>query len=310
MGTKVTVAICTWNRAKLLDQTLAQLQRLRIPPGLDWELLVVNNSSTDDTEAVIARHASQLPLKGLVETRQGHSHARNCATAAARGDLLIWTDDDVLVDPEWLSEFVRAAEAWPDAAYFGGAVDPWFETTPPDWIARNLASLESVYALRDLGPDVRPLQPGEGIVGASMAYRMRAIEGMRFNTDLGRKGSLLTSGDDSDFQERVRERGGRGLWVGSARVRHFIPTARLNARYVWDWHHAYARFRVRCAPPDSFQGPRLWGAPRWVHGMYWKARLRSALLSPLKNRPWLDAYVDCARWRGTIDCLRESPVLA
>jgi glycosyltransferase involved in cell wall biosynthesis len=307
---RLTVAICTWNRAKLLDQTLTQMHRLRVPPGVDWELLVVNNSSTDDTDAVVARHAGQLPLNRLVETRQGLSHARNCAMAAAQGDLMVWTDDDLLVDPEWLAEYARAAEAWPDAAYFGGAVDPWFETTPPDWIVRNLACLESVYALRDLGPDVRPLRPDEGIVGASMAFRRRAIEGMQFNPDLGRKGALLTSGDDSDFLERVQQRGGHGIWVGASRVRHFIPTARLNARYVWDWHHAYARFRVRCAPPESFCGPRLWGAPRWVLGMYWKARLRCALLSPLKNRSWFDAFTDCARWRGTMDCLRESSISA
>lgn len=307
---RIAVAICTWNRANLLDQTLREMRALRIPDGVTWELLVVNNNCTDDTDAVIARHAPHLPIRRLFEPKQGHSNARNCATAAAQGDLLLWTDDDVLVDPDWLSEYVRAAAAWPDAAFFGGAVEPWFETPPPAWIARNIAVLESVFALRDLGREVRPLRTDEGIVGASMMYRMSAIAGLQYNADLGRKGAQLTSGDDSDFQQRVRDRGGQGVWVGTARIRHFVPAARLTARYVWDWYRAYARFRVRHLPPATFHGPRLWGAPRWMVGMYWKAWLRCLLLRPLKTRAWLDAFVDCAGWRGTLDCLRESAVSA
>ena len=83
----VTVAICTWNRARLLDQTLTGLHALRIPEGITWELLVVNNRSTDDTDAVISRHADTLRLRRLCEPKQGLSNARNCAVRAARGDL-------------------------------------------------------------------------------------------------------------------------------------------------------------------------------------------------------------------------------
>src|SRR4051812_1329005 len=100
----VTVAICTWNRAALLDRTLARLRDLRIPPGLSWELLVVDNNCTDETSAVLARHAKHLPLRALHEPKQGHSHARNRAVAEARGDLLLWTDDDVLAHADWLAE--------------------------------------------------------------------------------------------------------------------------------------------------------------------------------------------------------------
>ena len=80
----VTVAICTWNRAKLLDQTLTEMRKLRIPPGIEWELLVVNNHCTDETDAVIARHRGALPIQRLFEPRQGLSNARNCAVSTAR----------------------------------------------------------------------------------------------------------------------------------------------------------------------------------------------------------------------------------
>src|SRR5262249_5404549 len=116
MPMHATVAVCTWNRAALLDRTLEQFTRLRVPAGLQWELLVVNNNCTDDTDQVLGRYRDRLPLSPLFEPRQGLSHARNCAVQAAAGDLIVWTDDDVLVDPDWLGCHVAAAQRWPEAA--------------------------------------------------------------------------------------------------------------------------------------------------------------------------------------------------
>src|SRR6266511_1998288 len=152
----VSVAICTWNRARLLDLTLAELRRLRVPEGVEWELLVVNNNSPDDTAAVVARHAPHLPLRALTELRQGLSHARNAAVTAARGDLVLFTDDDVLVDPEWLAGYVAAARRWPDAAYFGGLIAPFYERRPPAWVEANLGCLFGMLVLRDFGPHPAP----------------------------------------------------------------------------------------------------------------------------------------------------------
>src|SRR4051794_35896246 len=101
----VTVAICTWNRAGLLDQTLSEMGRLRIPSGLEWELIVVNNNCTDPTDEVIARHTGRLPIRRVSEPRPGQSNARNAAVRVARGDYIVWTDDDVLVDPLWLAAY-------------------------------------------------------------------------------------------------------------------------------------------------------------------------------------------------------------
>ena len=92
----VTVAICTWNRAALLDQTLARMRALSIPTGTEWELLVVNNNCTDHTDSVIAKHTGALPIRRIAEPTPGLSFARNAALAAAKGEHLLWTDDDVL----------------------------------------------------------------------------------------------------------------------------------------------------------------------------------------------------------------------
>src|SRR5947209_1930972 len=134
---KISVAICTWNRAELLDRTLAEMRNLRIPEGVEWELLIVNNNCTDMTDTVIDRYRRQLPIRRLFEHAQGLSHGRNHALDAASGDLLIFTDDDVLVDPEWLAAYAAAAQSWPQATYFGGTIHHWFAVAPPAWIERN-----------------------------------------------------------------------------------------------------------------------------------------------------------------------------
>src|SRR5215213_3679943 len=94
---RFTVAICTWNRAALLPEVLGRLARAR-PPAGGWELLVVNNNSTDDTERVLDAFAGRLPLRRAFEQRQGLSHARNTAVKEATGEYLVWTDDDALVE--------------------------------------------------------------------------------------------------------------------------------------------------------------------------------------------------------------------
>lgn len=126
MTVSVSIAIWTWNRAKLLDQTLAAMRNLVGPPGVTWELLVVNNNCTDETDSVLVQDAARLPLQRLFEPTPGRSHARNTAVAHAQGDLMLWTDDDVPVDPQWLAAYVEAAKKVPDAAFFGVRIAPGF----------------------------------------------------------------------------------------------------------------------------------------------------------------------------------------
>jgi len=121
-----TIIICTFNRSALLDKTLERLRCLDVSASADWEILVVNNNSNDDTDAVIRRHSEQLPIRPLWEPRQGKSHAANLAVSEARGDLLLWTDDDVLVERGWLRAYVEAAQAYPHVSIFGRPIEPTF----------------------------------------------------------------------------------------------------------------------------------------------------------------------------------------
>ena len=113
---RVTVAICTWNRSRLLQQTLERMTHLVVPPGLWWELLVINNNSTDDTDQVVASFEQRLPLRLAFEPVPGLSHARNAVLRLAAGSYILWTDDDVLVSEGWLAAFVEAVRAHPSAS--------------------------------------------------------------------------------------------------------------------------------------------------------------------------------------------------
>src|SRR5262249_47996355 len=112
----VTVAICTWNRCHLLAQTLTAMIKLRVPAGIAWDVIVVDNNSTDDTKAVTASFGDRLPLRYVLEPELGLCHARNRALTESSAEYIIFTDDDVLVSDDWLEGFCRAAMMFTDAA--------------------------------------------------------------------------------------------------------------------------------------------------------------------------------------------------
>ena len=184
---KVTVCVCTWNRAKLLDLTLGRMVSLRIPSGMTWELLVVNNNSTDHTESVLESYKKRLPLRVLFEASPGLSNARNRAIVEVQGDLIVWTDDDVLVDTEWLAAFAEAADRWPAASFFGGPIEPWFEGEPSSWLRQVYPKVQTAFATRDLGKAQFILNENALPFGANFAIRTAAQRRYLYNAKLGRR---------------------------------------------------------------------------------------------------------------------------
>lgn len=296
----VTVAICTWNRCQLLDQTLTNLQQLHIPPGVSWELILVDNNCTDDSAAVAVKHAKALPLRRVVETQQGHSHARNRAIDEARGELLLWTDDDVNASANWIAEYVRVANEFPDAGYFGGRVTPWFADEIPAatraMIEGNLPLLAPVYSLKDYGPAVRPFAAGEGPFGANMGYRTDLMRQYRFDPKFGRVKTGLIGADEVSVVRAIQNAGVPGVWIGSTEIQHYIPPDRTTVAHFWRYFEALGRTQVRLegAPPT----PTLFGRPRWAVFGGWKARAK-AWLGRQRNRPsWLADFLTAAKLTG------------
>jgi glucosyl-dolichyl phosphate glucuronosyltransferase len=299
-----TIIICTFNRSCLLDHTLGQLRCLDVPACAEWEILVVNNNSTDDTDAVIQCHSEQLPIRRLWEPRTGKSHAANLAVREAHGDLLLWTDDDVLVDRNWLSSFIQAARANPDASFFGGPIAPWFEIEPPAWITAQLSSIGSCFAIREgFKEPFTPVGPRYLPYGANMATRPHCFDGRPFDVRLGPQGDTEIRGEEEALLHQCLKDGLNGLWVRDAMVQHFIPKERLTERFVWNFYFGYGRTEVRAGLVP--QTKEIFGLPRWAVRRYLESAVVSKILSPMKNERWLRAFKDAATCRGVFREYRE-----
>ena len=247
--TAISIILCTHQRASSLVQTLESFCRLEVPAGLSWELIVVDNNSTDDTRAVCDRFADRLPLLYLLETRQGLSIARNRALADARGEWLLFTDDDVDVDQHWLATLHAATLRHPEIDFIGGVVLPRWEVPPPAWLVRHAQSkLPGVTMHFHIGDQERKLDSSDTLlfVGANMGFHRRVfIDGLRFDESLGRTGLRLLVGEESKVIRQIIARGGEGLYVPAAIVHHRNPRDRMTEKYVRDWFCGYGISLVR-----------------------------------------------------------------
>lgn len=259
---RVTVAICTWNRCALLRQTLESVAHLVIPSGLEWELIVVNNRSTDATDSVITEFERRLPIRRIFEAEAGLSNARNAAISEARGDYIVWTDDDVSLDQAWLAEYLTAFQRWPAATFFGGPIDPWFEGTPPAWLVSALARVGAAYGRLNLGSDPLRLTTKAFPYGANMALKRTVYQTVRYDPNLGvRPGSSLR-GEEMALAQYLTKTGDEGWWVPAARVKHFIPKSRQTVAYLRSYYFGWGEYLGRGA--ERPRGHAILGRPLWL----------------------------------------------
>lgn len=301
----LSVVICTWNRAELLRQTLSRLVQVgQRPPS--WELLVVNNNSTDHTRDVALQFATALPMRVVDEPRVGLSHARNRGLTEARGDVVAFTDDDVLVSDRWLTACVEAAAAWPEAGCFGGPVRPWFPVPPDPELLEAFPLLARGFCGTLFQSDVPVLLPAsETLVGACMAFRRAAVENLAFDPELGRQGEKLAGQEDFVFVEAVRQRGWKVAWVPDMAVSHYVDPSRMTeeylARYTRD-NAAQAYSAAQYGAGSALAG----GMPHWMLkafvGQFARYLVRR-LVGP--RREALDALRETSRLRGLLAGARQ-----
>ena len=295
---RFTVAVCTWNRAALLPAVLGRLARVRYAPG-DWEVLVVNNNSTDDTERVLDAFAGRLPLRRAFEPKQGNSHARNTAVGEARGDYVVWTDDDVLVEAGWLAAYARAIGRHPEAALFGGPIRPRFEGTPPPWLSSAREEIgAAVFAERDLGAEPFELEPdGELPYGANYVVRAREQRLFPYDPALGRVLDGGALGDETAVIRAVLAAGGKGWWVPDASVEHWIPKERQTVGYLRSYYALQGRTFLKW---DGYGGPTFLGRPLRLWCGILRAESAYALARLSGNpRRWLKPFVRASMLRGS-----------
>jgi len=274
---KYSVVIATYNRAADLRGTLPSLAGLA--PDGDWEVIVVDNNSTDDTRAVVEAAAATfpVPLTYLLEREQGRSPALNAGIRIARGDIIVTTDDDVRVEADWLN---RAAEGLERCRcdYVGGRVLPIWGGPRPEWLSDRGGKHWAVIALLDYGPE--PIEFGRRVpLGVNMAFRRAAFDRAGLlDPHTGRKAGTLLGQEVREWCIRARAAGVTGWYIPEMSVRHIIPASRLNKTYFRRWFYwrgvsramLYAKSGLDMESPEETRVdfrtvPHLFGVPRYMY---------------------------------------------
>jgi len=214
---------------------------MSIPAGQNWEMIVVDNGSTDDTSCVIERFKAKLPIRKVFEPKAGLSNARNAGVAAASGDYILWTDDDVEVEIGWLAGYAAAFSRFPDGAVFGGRILPRLEAPSPAWFVENLDLLCNLLSARNFGDDYLSLAEHPDRVPYGANYAIRATEQRKFLYDpkLGVSPGRRRVGEETSVIKNILNAGYTGYWVPDAEVSHIISTERQTKKYVHEYFRGH-----------------------------------------------------------------------
>lgn len=253
----ITVIICTRNRASQLREVLNSAAAMKVPQGLQWEMIVVDNGSTDNTPDVVKEFIDRLPIFTVSEITPGLSNARNCGVRAAKGAYICWTDDDVIIDENWLNAYSEAFKRHPEGIIFGGRIIPVLDQPTPSWFESAMAiwPLSSIVAARDFGNADLPLDFKSGINpwGASFAVRAKEQKQHLYNPELGVSPTHKRTGEEVDVMYKMVKAGASGWWVPEAKVFHKIPLKRQSLSYIYEYcYQAGETFQyVRKHYPDD-----------------------------------------------------------
>jgi glycosyltransferase involved in cell wall biosynthesis len=256
-----SLLIATANRPDQLAAVLRGLARCRLPEG-EFEVIVADNGD-DPVTATVCRDVSDgLPVRYLAVTGRGKSIALNQAVDIATGDLLVFTDDDVEFDPNWLVELWRAALDYPDHVLFGGRVLPLW----PDGIPARLDGsmyLGALYTHLDRGEEPGP-SVGLRPFGPNMAVRRSVFDrGLRFDPNLGPgTTSGITMGDETEIARQLEALGEVAVYVPRSRVYHRVNRRQLSLRWQLPRGVRYGRLLSHIEGPRA--GSRLLGRPGWL----------------------------------------------
>jgi len=252
MTLDVSVVVCCHNSAKRLPQTLAHLAAQQVRKGLEWEVIVIDNASRDQTGQVALASwpaNAPAPLRVVYESRLGLTHARHRGLAEAKYELISFVDDDNWVCPEWVQLVSEVMSQHPDVGACGGIVDGVCEADPPSWFA----GYRSSYAVGPQAREAGDITWTRGFLwGAGLSIRKSAwqeLVGRGFRPLLtDRRGRTLRAGGDSELCFALRLAGWRLWYEPRLRLQHVLPAHRLKWNYLRRMHRGFGASSVEFDP--------------------------------------------------------------
>lgn len=228
----LSVIICTYNRAKYIGNLLESIAKNDIAKS-EYEIILVDNNCTDDTHAICDAFSQAHPdiaFRYVLEPEQGLSAARNKGIREAKGDILVYIDDDALVDGDYLRIYAEHFATNPKTMAAGGPIEPLYETSAPAWMTTYTKALLTGWL--HYGDRVREFPKGRYPGGGNAAYRKEVFEQVGlFNTALGRKGSGLMGSEEKDIFDKMHSLDMTILYLPTPILHHIIPQSKLEQPY-------------------------------------------------------------------------------
>jgi glycosyltransferase involved in cell wall biosynthesis len=269
-----TVILCTYNRAANLPGCIAHLAAQEGTENLDWEVLVVDNNSTDETAEIVQRLAQDSPIRirYAFEPAQGLSNARNCGIRESDATHLIFIDDDIHAAPRWLSAYADIFST-KDCDAAGGRILVESPKPIPAWIRPEMMGFlgQLDYGEAPLALDGRNRHP----FGGNMAFHRRALALVGdFDPDLGRKGEgaspdELFKGEETEYFRQLAIRGGSIWYAPNAVVKHLILPYQLKRRFFLTIHYNQGYQSAALERPRK--GRKFLGVPLFLYAQTLRA---------------------------------------
>ncbi|NJL86171.1 MAG: glycosyltransferase family 2 protein [Leptolyngbyaceae cyanobacterium SM1_1_3] len=290
-----SVVICTYNGASRLPRVLERLRSQYCTDPISWEILIVDNNSSDATALVVQSYQQQpwdIQLRYLFEPQQGLAYARRCAVRVAQGKWIGFLDDDTLPALNWLASAYRFSQQHPEAGAFGGRICGWFEAPPP----LNFERIASCLAVIDRGEFAFAYSAGRGVLpaGAGMVINTAAwrqcvaaqpwLAGVRGT-------SLASKGEDVETLSYIRQ-AGYPIWYNpQMQLLHHIAPERLQSEYLMRMFRGIglSRYPLRMLGRRSWQRPLL----LLLHGLNDARRLGQHLLRRRQSLHQQDLVSQC-----------------
>ena len=225
----ISLIVCTYNRDAYIYNTLECIAENDFPAD-EYEIVVVNNNCTDNTQSECNRFRAKFPnvnYINVVEEAQGLSFARNRGIRESHGDCIVFIDDDAYIEPDYLRNLNLVLSEYPQMMAFGGKIIPLYETGyEPEWMSPRLVPIVSAI---DLGRAIIPFKGNSYPIGANMGFRKSCLESVgEFNTTLGRSKKNMIGGEEKDMFERVRQLNMVILYIPQLVAQHVIPATRTT----------------------------------------------------------------------------------